>query len=109
MKTPIPQKEETGARTSAFYIDNPRERRLLAVLLQRGETSRHDLDGLIGAENSPDVVMRMRRKFGLDLDMEKRKFADRDGQTVRVGYYNLSNKDREKLAGAGFEVGGGNG
>ena len=100
MKTPIPKNEETGARTSAFYIDNPRERRLLAVLLQRGETSRHDLDGLIGAENSPDVVMRMRRKFGLDLDMEKRKFADRDGQTVRIGFYSLSAADRPKAIAA---------
>ncbi len=100
MKTPIPQKEETGARSCAFYIDNPRERRLLAVLLQRGETSRHDLDGLIGAENSPDVVMRMRRKFGLDLDMEKRKFADRDGQTVRIGFYSLSAADRPKAIAA---------
>jgi len=100
MKNARPQKEETGARTSAFYIDNPRERRLLAVLLQRGETSRHDLDGLIGAENSPDVVMRMRRKFGLDLDMEKRKFGDRDGQTVRIGFYSLSAADRPRAIAA---------
>lgn len=100
MKTPDLPEEKPSARTSAFYIDNPRERRLLAVLLQRGETSRHDLDGLIGAENSPDVVMRMRRKFGLDLDMEKRNFADRDGQTVRIGFYSLSAADRPKAIAA---------
>lgn len=100
MKNAPVQTPNESAPTSAFYIDNPRERRLLAVLLQRGETSRHDLDGLIGAENSPDVVMRMRRKFGLDLDMEKRKFADRDGQTVRIGFYSLSAADRPKAIAA---------
>ncbi len=93
MKNAPVQTTNESARTSAFYIDNPRERRLLAVLLKRGETSRHDLDGLIGAENSPDVVMRMRRKFGFDITMEKRKFADRDGQTVRIGFYSLSAAD----------------
>jgi hypothetical protein len=44
--------------------------------------------------------MRMRRKFGLDLDMEKRKFADRDGQTVRIGFYSLSAADRPKAIAA---------
>lgn len=100
MKNARPQNTETSAGTAQFYIDNPRERRLLTVLLQRGETSRHDLDGLIGAENSPDVVMRMRRKFGLDIDMEKRKFADRDGQTVRIGFYSLTASDRQKAVAA---------
>ena len=99
MKTPIPQKEETGARTSAFYIDNPRELSLLAVLLQRGKTSRHDLDGLVGAENSPDVVFRLRNK-GLSIPCERRAFVDRNGQTVRVGIYSLSAADRPKAIAA---------
>lgn len=47
MKSARPQIAETSAGTAKFYIDNPRERHLLAVLLQRGETSRHDLDGLM--------------------------------------------------------------
>ena len=100
MRNARPQESGTSAGTAPFYIDNPRERRLLTVLLQRGETSRHDLDGLIGAENSPDVVMRMRRKFGLDLDMEKRKFVDRDGQQVRIGFYSLSAADHPKAIAA---------
>ncbi len=100
MKSASPKISETSAGTAQFYIDNPRERRLLATLLQRGETSRHDLDNLIGAENSPDVVMRLRRKFGLDLDMEKRKFTDRDGQQVRIGFYSLSAADRRKAIAA---------
>lgn len=101
MKNARPQESGTSAGTAQFYtVENPRERRLLAALLQRGETSRHDLDGIIGAENSPDVVMRMRRKFGLDIDMQKRKFADRDGQTVRIGFYSLSPSDRPKAIAA---------
>jgi hypothetical protein len=100
VKNARPQESGTSAGTAQFYIDNPRERRLLTVLLHRGQTSRHDLDGLIGAENSPDVVMRMRRKFGLDLDMEKRKFTDRDGQQVRIGFYSLSAADRRKAIAA---------
>ena len=42
--------------------------------------------------------MRMRRKFGLDLDMERRQFADRDGQKVRIGFYRLSEADRQKVS-----------
>lgn len=99
-KLPPPTSETSALDSRKFSTDNPRERRLLTVLLQRGQTSRHDLDGLIGAENSPDVVMRMRRKFGLDLDMEKRKFADRDGQTVRIGFYSLSAADRPRAIAA---------
>lgn len=76
---------------------NAREERLLSILMRQGQTSRHDLDKLIGAENTPDVVLRMRRKFGLDIDMEKKPFVDRDGKTVRVGYYSLSQRDREVL------------
>lgn len=76
---------------------NPREDRLLSILMERGQTSRHDLDRLIGAENTPDVVMRIRRKLHLDIDMEKKPFVDRDGKTVRIGYYSLSERDREAL------------
>jgi hypothetical protein len=100
MKNARPQKEETGAQTSAFYIDNPREHRTLEVLIKRSAISRHDLDQLIGAENSPDVIMRMRRKYGLDIDMEKRSFIDRDGCKVRIGWYSLSAADRPKAIAA---------
>lgn len=81
---------------------SPREVRLLQVLLARGEASRHDLDQLAGYENSPDGVMHLRRDFGLDIPMEKRPFIDRDGRKVRVGFYSLSNADREKLAAWGI-------
>lgn len=99
MKRAPVQTTNESAPTCAFYIDNPRERSLLAVLLQRGETSRHDLDGLVGAENSPDVVFRLRNK-GLSIPCERRAFVDRYGQTVRVGFYSLSAADRPKAIAA---------
>ena len=77
---------------------NAREHRLLAVLLDIPEVSRHDLDQMIGAENSPDVVLRVRRKFGLLIPMTKRPFTDRDGEKVRVGWYSLNDADRSKVA-----------
>jgi hypothetical protein len=76
---------------------SPRGRRLLEVLELRTECSRHDLDRLAGYENTPDGVMNLRRKFGLDIEMERRPFIDRDGRKVRVGYYWLTDKDREML------------
>ncbi len=94
------QKTEVSAGTAQFYlVDNPRERRLLAVLLQRGETSRHDLDGLIGAENSPDVVFRLRNR-GFEIPCERREMIDRDGHKVRIGFYSLSAADRPKAIAA---------
>lgn len=72
---------------------SPRERRLLEVLTKQGECSRHDLDRLAGYENTPDGVLRLRRKHGLDIPMERRPLIDRDGRKVRVGYYSLSTKD----------------
>ena len=96
-----PQNSETSARHSAFYnIENPREQRLLAALLQRGWTSRHDLDRLVGCENTPDLVMRVRRKFGLEIDMERRPLVDRDGFKTRPGFYCLTPADRQKAVAA---------
>jgi len=76
---------------------SPRERRLLEELECRPECSRHNLDRLSGYENSPDGIMRARRKYGLDIKMERRPFIDRDGRKVMVGYYRLTDKDREML------------
>ena len=94
------QKTNESAGHSAFYrIDNPRELRLLAELLKRSEVSRHELDGLIGAENSPDVVFRLRqRDFGIPC--ERRQFIDRDGQKVRAGFYSLTPTDRQRAISA---------
>jgi len=79
-------------------VANSRERRLFAALLDHVEISRHDLDRMIGAENSPDVVMRAKRKYGIQIEMTKRPFVDRDGKSVRVGFYSLCAAERPKVA-----------
>lgn len=78
-----------------FHIANPREQRLLAALLDRGATSRHDLDGIAGCENTPDLIFRLRNS-GFDLPCERRRLVDRDGETVRIGIYSLTEVDRAK-------------
>ncbi|HLO63488.1 MAG TPA: hypothetical protein VK165_11075 [Azonexus sp.] len=86
-----------AATTSSKQL-SPRERRLLTVLAERGKTSRHDLDRLAGYENTPDGVLHLRRRHGFELPMEKQPLLDRDGRTVRIGYYSLSESDRMKFA-----------
>lgn len=82
-----------------FYSLKPRETRLINTLLKHPEVSRHDLDKQIGAENSPDVVMRLRRKLEIEIPMVKRTFIDRDGNATKPGYYSLSTEDKARLAG----------
>lgn len=79
-----------------------RERRLLLVLKAQGKTSRHDLDRLAGYENTPDGVLRLRRRFGFEIPMVKEPFIDRDGRKVRVGFYDLSQSDCAKLTALGI-------
>ena len=57
--------------------------------------SRHDLDSIVGAENSPDLVFRL-RKAGFDIPCKRRRLIDRDGETIRVEIYSLSAVDRAK-------------
>lgn len=101
--------ETTSTSTATSIIDEAslttsskpltaRGRRLLTVLAERGSTSRHDLDRLAGYENTPDGVLNLRRHHGFELPMEKRPLLDRDGRTVRIGYYSLSESDLLKFA-----------
>lgn len=82
---------------SSRHVTHPRERRLLQALFEWGEVSRHELDGLIGAENSPDVIFRMRRG-GWELPCKRRPMLDRDGKKCQPGFYRLSNRDRQAAA-----------
>lgn len=75
-----------------------REIRLLKALYVRDECSRHDLDRLIGAENSPHNVMQLRNRFGLEIPMVRRRFIDRDGRRTYPGYYSLNGRDRQRLS-----------
>lgn len=77
-------------------MTNPRWNRLLAALL-RGPVYRHQLDNVIGAENSPDIVMKLRRELGLLIPCAHVPMIDRDGRKCRPGLYSLSEHDRTKV------------
>ena len=70
-----------------------RKSRLLQLLLNKGPVSRHDLDELLGAENTPDLVMRLRRNNGFELPCERRPMIDGDGLPCLAGSYKLSDTD----------------
>jgi len=77
---------------TAPRLTSPRERRLLAALLD-GPLSREALDKRIGASNSPDVVFRLRAK-GFDIKCKRIEATDRDGLACHFGMYSLLPESR---------------
>jgi hypothetical protein len=74
-------------------ITNPRERRLLSALMS-GPLAREALDRAVGASNSPDVVLRLRRR-GFEVPCELRDGLDRDGRKCKYGVYRLTGNDAD--------------
>ncbi|BDI07130.1 hypothetical protein [Sphaerotilus microaerophilus] len=99
-----PTHMQTGADCACAAADipaptrrlTPRRARLLAALLD-GPKTREQLDRAAGTSNSPDVVMILRRDFGLVIDCEHIKATDRDGEPCRPGVYSLRESDRAKV------------
>lgn len=73
-------------------IRSQRQRRVLLALLDSPKT-REQLDRIAGSSNSPDVVLKMRRRFGLALPCTLEKVQDRDGRSVERGVYSLTTPD----------------
>lgn len=73
-------------------LGSPRIERTLRVL-HAGAVTRMELDDKVGALNSPDLIMRLRRS-GLSIPCERVVVVDRDGKTCRTGQYRLTNDDR---------------
>ncbi len=73
-------------------IRSQRQRRVLLALLDSPKT-REQLDRIAGSSNSPDVVLKMRRRFGLELPCMLEKVQDRDGRSVERGIYSLTDTD----------------
>lgn len=69
-----------------------RERRLLAALVN-GAVIRHDLDVLVGTDNAPEYVSRL-RLAGWDISTERIPRYDADGKKTRIGRYHLSRVHR---------------
>lgn len=65
-----------------------REKRLLSALAQGG-VLRHELDRIIGTDNAPEYVSRL-RLAGWEIQTERVPSYDRDGSKIRVGRYHLS-------------------
>ena len=103
MKTPTATEITMSALNSANSTaprqfagtSNPRQLRAIHGLLQR-PISRHDLDGLAGVTNAPELVAQLRRR-GLELPCERINFVDRDGFICRPGVYFLTTADRRKV------------
>jgi hypothetical protein len=74
-------------------LRSQRQRRTLVALLDAPRT-REQLDRIAGASNSPDVVGRLRRRFGLELPCETEAVIDRDGKRVGRGVYRLAELDK---------------
>lgn len=60
---------------------------------------REPLDRIAGSSNSPDVISKLRHKFGQDsIDMKLIDGTDCDGKPCRTGRYRLTQQGRERLA-----------
>ena len=70
-----------------------RDARLLRLLLEYGPIRRRELDELLDTENTPDLVMRLRRNHGFDLPCERGLMIGGDGCPRSVGLYRLSDTD----------------
>jgi len=93
-KTTAPHSQATSASGQALPpLRSQRQRRALVALLA-GPQTREQLDRLAGASNSPDVVMTLRRRFGLALPCALETVPDRDGKRVERGVYRLAELDK---------------
>jgi hypothetical protein len=79
--------------TASASILNPRHRRILRALLAR-QRAREEIDGIAGASNGPDEILRIRRQFRLVIPCVRKGGRDMDGHRVEVGVYSLTDADR---------------
>ncbi|HQQ70055.1 MAG TPA: hypothetical protein PLL92_07060 [Alicycliphilus sp.] len=111
MKTPAVTNAQTGFFEEVDVLDstgqtpkfkgtsNPRELRLLALLLRRASVPREQVDSEVGCSNGPDLVSRV-RELGLGdehLCCTRIRVIDRDGNVCRPGVYHLSAAGRRAV------------
>ena len=82
-----------GSRTLTL---TSRQTRLLKSLLD-GPLSREHADRHTGTSNSPDIVFRLRKDYGLAIPCQRAEASDRDGKRVEIGIYSLTEVDRAKV------------
>ena len=93
---PTELRESVERAPHPSLVASPRECRLLMALLYRS-LSREALDRVVGCSNSPDHVMKLRRRHGLALPCQRVEGSDRDGSPVRYGVYSTTSKDRSMI------------
>lgn len=71
----------------------PRHRRILLALLV-GPRLREEIDGIAGASNGPDEILKLRQCFALSIPCTRKGRKDMDGRPVQVGIYRLTEPDR---------------
>ncbi len=92
------QSKPTGAHSrpqKVRRLQSPRQCRALSALLA-GPKTREQIDRIAGASNSPDVIGRLRKRFGMTLPCELERIRDRDGRSVERGVYSLTAEDATK-------------
>ncbi len=91
--------QNTHPNVNPIIPTNPRKIRALAALA-RGDVMRTDLDNLVGATNSPQVVSEL-RGTGWIITCERVPMIDRDGRHTYPGMYSLAYSQRQRAISAG--------
>lgn len=84
----------TNQAKQTLRINSERQYRLILAILETARGT-NDLIRIIGANNVPDVVMRLRRK-GWIIHTKLVTVSDRDGRKVEAGTYKLDNSQFEQ-------------
>ncbi|KWT83709.1 MULTISPECIES: hypothetical protein [unclassified Variovorax] len=97
-----PKTERTGKLRKSPSATNPGrwpvapyEQRAIEALLD-GPKMRHDLDAIVGCENSPDVIMRACRELGFSIACERVRMLNRDRRPCYPGRYYLTPEQRDR-------------
>ena len=92
-------KKGSDTRTAKSHAQSdhtigPRHRRLLATLLNATEITREQADRIAHANNSPQHISELRKKYGIPVQMRMVAGTDFDGKKVRYGVYSLDSKGK---------------
>ena len=91
--TNLQKKSAASTQTEHVTKQFTRQIRGLIALFSNYELSREQLDRAAKVSNSPDVVMRLKRKQ-IKITMRRESFSLPDGSRVRYGVYRLEPESR---------------
>lgn len=88
---PFQQKLERPPRP----LTDRQSRAVNALLI--GPVPTNQMPRIAGANNANDLVVKLRRKLGVEIPCPKGAVVDRDGHTVQAGEWSLTADDRAKI------------